>query len=79
MSTLHDERGESTRRGHARPATLDRAADHRDDLNAQLDAPLPDELAVGGGTALFVCGTCFAPGARIASLSLRRRRRGAAA
>jgi glycosyltransferase involved in cell wall biosynthesis len=35
-----------------------------------LDAPLPAELAVGSGTALFVVGTCFAPGQRIVSLSL---------
>jgi hypothetical protein len=40
------------------------------DLHVQLDAPLPAELAVGAGTAVFVCGTCFAPGARIASLAL---------
>jgi hypothetical protein len=39
-------------------------------LHVQLDAPLPSAVAVGGGTALFVCGTCFAPGARIASLAL---------
>jgi GT2 family glycosyltransferase len=39
-------------------------------LDARLDAPLPFELAIGPGTAVFVCGTCFAPGARIASLSL---------
>lgn len=36
----------------------------------QLDAPLPPALAVGAGTALFVVGTCFAPGERIASLVL---------
>ena len=36
----------------------------------QLDAPLPAELAVGDGTAVFVCGTCFVPGTRIASLAL---------
>ena len=28
-------------------------------LVARLDAPLPREIEVGGGTALFVCGTCF--------------------
>ena len=39
-------------------------------LDARLDSPLPHELAVGAGTALFVCGTCFAPGRGIASLSL---------
>ena len=40
------------------------------DLDVRLDAPLPAELAIGRGTALFVGGTCFAPGARIASLAL---------
>ena len=30
----------------------------------------PAELAIGAGTALFVAGTCFAPGERIASLTL---------
>ncbi|MEA2136100.1 MAG: hypothetical protein QOC68_4009, partial [Solirubrobacteraceae bacterium] len=39
-------------------------------LVVQLDAPLPAELAVGSGTALFVVGTCFARDAGIASLSL---------
>jgi GT2 family glycosyltransferase len=39
-------------------------------LHVQLDAPLPAELAVGSGTAVFVCGTCFSPGAPIASLAL---------
>jgi glycosyltransferase involved in cell wall biosynthesis len=39
-------------------------------LHVQLDAPLPPELSVGRGTALFVCGTCFAPGERLASLAL---------
>ena len=40
------------------------------DLHVQLDAPLPAELAIGSGTAVFVCGTCFAPGPRIVSLGL---------
>ena len=40
------------------------------DLHVRLDAPLPAELAIGSGTAVFVCGTCFAPGRRIASLEL---------
>jgi len=35
-----------------------------------LDAPLPPELAVGKGTALFVAGTCFAPGETIEALAL---------
>ena len=38
-------------------------------LHLQLDYPLPDRLAVGAGTAVFVCGWCFSPGARIRSLS----------
>ncbi len=33
-------------------------------LHVHLDAPLPAELAVGGGTALFVCGWCLGPGGR---------------
>ncbi|MGB9184982.1 MAG: glycosyltransferase [Solirubrobacteraceae bacterium] len=37
-------------------------------LRARLDAPLPRELAVGRGSALFVCGSCFHPQARITSL-----------
>jgi glycosyltransferase involved in cell wall biosynthesis len=35
-----------------------------------LESPLPAELAVGKGTALFVAGTCFAPGERLESLTL---------
>jgi len=42
----------------------------RGELELQLDSPLPAELAVGAGTALFVSGTCFAATARIASLTL---------
>lgn len=30
-----------------------------DGLHVRLDAPLPREIEVGAGTALFVCGTCF--------------------
>lgn len=37
-------------------------------LDVRLDVPLPSELAVGRGTALFVCGTCFCRDAAIASL-----------
>jgi hypothetical protein len=37
------------------------------DLDVRLDAPLPASIAVGAGTALFVCGTCSA---RVASLVL---------
>jgi GT2 family glycosyltransferase len=40
------------------------------ELDVRLDAPLPRSLSVGAGTALFVCGTCFAPAAPIASLTL---------
>src|SRR2546421_8412175 len=39
-------------------------------LHVQLEAPLPSEVAVGAGTALFVLGWCFCPDARIRSLSL---------
>jgi len=38
------------------------------ELYVRLDVPLPEEVAVGGGTAVFVCGWCFAPKARIRSL-----------
>ena len=38
-------------------------------LHVQLECDLPGELAVGAGTALFVCGWCFCPGAAIADLS----------
>ncbi len=37
-------------------------------LHAQLEAELPAELAVGAGTALFVCGWCFCPSSRIEEL-----------
>ncbi len=37
-------------------------------LHVCLDEPLPTEVAVGAGTALFVCGWCFSPNARIRSL-----------
>ena len=40
------------------------------ELQVGLESPLPPELAVGAGTALFVAGTCFAPGERVASLTL---------
>jgi glycosyltransferase involved in cell wall biosynthesis len=35
-----------------------------------LDVPLPRELRIGKGTALFVAGTCFCPTERIAGLQL---------
>ena len=37
-------------------------------LHVQLEAELPAEIKVGTGTAVFVCGWCFSPGARIVSL-----------
>ena len=52
----------------ARQATLRRALTAG--LQVQLDAPLPAELGIGAGTAVFVCGRCSVPGARIASLEL---------
>jgi glycosyltransferase involved in cell wall biosynthesis len=38
-------------------------------LVVELDVPLPEELAVGAGTAVFVCGTCFHLDAAITALS----------
>jgi glycosyltransferase involved in cell wall biosynthesis len=38
-------------------------------LSVRLDAPLPREVAVGEGSALFVCGSCFHREARISELS----------
>jgi hypothetical protein len=52
---------ETVQRTDAPPAT---------GLDVRLDAPLPETVAVGAGTALFVCGTCFAPGARTGRLTL---------
>jgi glycosyltransferase involved in cell wall biosynthesis len=37
-------------------------------VHVHLDAPLPTELAVGAGTALFVAGWCYCPNARIEAL-----------
>ena len=39
-------------------------------LHVHLDAPLPSELAVGTGTALFVAGWCLSPDGRIAELDI---------
>ncbi len=39
-------------------------------LHASLDSPLPTELVVGRGTALFVAGTCFCPEGQLAALWL---------
>jgi glycosyltransferase involved in cell wall biosynthesis len=38
------------------------------DLFVRLDVELPDEVAVGAGTALFVCGWCFHPRAAVREL-----------
>jgi len=40
------------------------------ELIVHLDAPLPESLAIGAGTAVFVSGTCFCPSKRIRSLQL---------
>jgi len=45
-------------------------AENEQRLCVRLDAPLPRTVAVGGGTALFVCGTCFHSAARIRALSV---------
>jgi glycosyltransferase involved in cell wall biosynthesis len=39
-------------------------------LEVTLDSPLPAEVPVGAGTALFVAGTCFDPERRIRELTL---------
>lgn len=39
-------------------------------LRVELDAPLPVELAVGEGTAVFVAGWCFSPAERVTGLSV---------
>ncbi len=39
------------------------------DLDVRLDAPLPQSVTVGRGTALFVCGTAFSRSAPVDSLS----------
>jgi len=39
--------------------TVGPSARRPDGLDVRLDAPVPRELEVGAGTALFVCGTCF--------------------
>jgi GT2 family glycosyltransferase len=49
------------------PDVLDSA--DRSSLYARLDVPLPTEIHVGAGTAVFVCGWCFAPHAEICALS----------
>jgi glycosyltransferase involved in cell wall biosynthesis len=42
----------------------------RPDLHVSLDSPLPREVCVGRGTALFVAGTCYCPDAGIDALQL---------
>jgi glycosyltransferase involved in cell wall biosynthesis len=42
----------------------------KSELDVRLDAPLPESLTVGRGTALFVAGTCFAPSEAVGSLAL---------
>ena len=37
-------------------------------LQVQLESEIPREVAVGGGTAIFVCGWCFCPEADIGAL-----------
>jgi glycosyltransferase involved in cell wall biosynthesis len=39
-------------------------------LHVRLDFPLPRAVAVGRGTALFVCGWCFDPRSRVRALDL---------
>ena len=39
-------------------------------LHVSLDVPLPREIRIGRGTAVFVAGTCFCPAERIVKLEL---------
>ena len=39
-------------------------------LHLTLDAPLPEEIATGAGTAIFVCGWCYSPRGLIRGLHL---------
>jgi glycosyltransferase involved in cell wall biosynthesis len=39
------------------------------ELDVRLDIPLPREVAIGAGTALFLCGTCFHRTSRIRELA----------
>ena len=57
-----------TSSGPAAPEAQIRIA-REDHLRVGLDLPVPGELAIGKGTALFVCGTCFHRDARIRSLA----------
>jgi glycosyltransferase involved in cell wall biosynthesis len=40
------------------------------ELIAQLDLPLPGEVATGAGSAIFLCGWCYSPQGRLHSLQL---------
>ena len=42
----------------------------RPDLHVSLDSPLPREVCVGRGTALFVAGTCYCPDAGVDALQV---------
>jgi len=48
-------------------ATVSAPSGHQ--LHVQLDVALPQEVAVGRGTAVFVCGWCFVPDAGIRALA----------
>ena len=54
----------------ATPGADARSREPANGLQARLDSPLPSELAVGAGTALFVCGSCFHPLAEIRGVRL---------
>jgi hypothetical protein len=43
----------------------------RPELHVSLDSPLPRELRVGRGTALFLAGTCYCPTAALTGVRLR--------
>ena len=69
LTAADDTRRDTLARALA-PATVHRTEASAGELDVRLDAALPSSLSVGAGTALFVCGTCFAPAGRIASLAL---------
>src|SRR5881409_27645 len=41
-----------------------------EELDVRLETELPQQLAVGRGTAMFLYGSCFHPGRRIAGLEI---------
>jgi glycosyltransferase involved in cell wall biosynthesis len=51
------------------PALRNTLASDPAELQVGLDFPLPRTLAVGAGTALFVCGWCFSPRGLLRSLA----------